>query len=122
VVPLLFALGWSQQTAAIEWRHIDVALFEEMPTNDSTLSCVLEAKLLGRSVFSPFGQARTYALKPDREKCRTLIVTDGIRYTLHEKVSEHFELSAYLNILDMRERYPIFGCEGAVRAVLGMAR
>jgi hypothetical protein len=104
VMPLLFALGWSQQTAAIEWRQIDVALFEEMPTNDSTLSCVVEAKLLGRSVFSPFGQARNYALQPGRERCRRLIVTDGIRYTLHEKVGEHFELCAYLNILDMRVR------------------
>lgn len=122
VVPLLSALGWSQQTAAIEWRNIDVALFEETPRDDSTLSCVVEAKLLDSSVFSPRHQAKRYALLPGRKKCRRLIVTDGIRYTLHKKVGEDFELSAYLNVLDIRERYPIFGCEGAVHALLGMAR
>ena len=36
VVPFLLSLGWSQQTAAVEWNHIDVALFTGMPPADST--------------------------------------------------------------------------------------
>ena len=122
VIPLLLSLGWSQQTAAVQWNYVDVALFSGMPPTDSSLACVVEAKLLGRSVFSPFGQAREYALRPGREGCDRLLVTDGIRYALHRRAGTEFNLAAYLNILSMRDRYPVLGCAGAVDAVLGMAR
>lgn len=122
VVPLLLSLGWSQQTAAIQWNRVDVALFRGMPPTDATLACVVEAKLLGRSVFLPFGQAREYALRPGREGCDRLIVTDGIRYALHRRSADAFDLKAYLNILSMRDCYPVLACAGAVDAILGMAR
>ncbi|MBE3064458.1 MAG: hypothetical protein IMZ69_05515, partial [Spirochaetes bacterium] len=122
VVPLLLSLGWSQQTAAVQWNHVDVALFDGMPPVDSTLACVVEAKLLGRSVFSPLGQAREYALRQGRERCDRLIVTDGIRYALHRRSGDAFALRAYLNILRVCDCYPLLGCGGAVDAVLGMAR
>lgn len=83
---------------------------------------MVEAKLLGRSVFSPFGQAREYALRAGREACNRLIVTDGIRYALHRRQGNNFNIEAYLNILDMRDSYEILGCSGAGEAVLGMAR
>jgi hypothetical protein len=121
-VPLLFALGWSHQTAAIEWRGIDVALFTKMPPEDSTLACVVEAKTLDSSVFRAVGQARNYAIGEGREGCRRLVITDGIRYTYFEKDEEDFKLRAYMNILRMREQYPVYGCAGAVQAIMGMAR
>jgi hypothetical protein len=122
VVPLLLSLGWSQQTAAVQWNYVDVALFDGMPPIDATLACVVEAKLLGRSVFSPLGQAREYALRPGRERCGRLIVTDGIRYALHRRSGDAFTLKAYLNVLSVRDCYPVLGCGGAVDAVLSMAR
>jgi hypothetical protein len=122
VIPLLMSLGWSQQTAAVQWHYVDVALFSGMPPTDATLACVVEAKLLGRSVFAPTGQASIYALRAGREKCDRLIVTDGIRYALHRRSGRDFKLAAYLNILNMRESYPVLDCAGAVEAVLGMAR
>ena len=122
VIPLLFSLGWSEQTCAIEWKKVDVALFERMPSNDSTLSCVVEAKLLGRSVFNPTNQARNYAKHTGRKSCKRLIVTDGIRYAFHRFDGVDFRRVAYLNILEMRDSYEIFGCGGAVEAILGMAR
>ena len=122
IMPLLFSLGWSQQTAAVQWNYVDVALFRGMPSTDATLALVVEAKLLGRSVFSHLGQARDYALQQGRDGCKRLIVTDGIRYALHRRSGSSFHLEAYLNILNMRDAYPVFGCGGAVQAVLGMAR
>ena len=122
VVPFLLSLGWSQQTAAIQWNYVDVALFHDMPPTDTTLTCVVEAKGLSKSVISPLGQARNYALKPGRENCKRLIITDGIRYTLYCREDNNFNLNAYLNILNMRDGYPIWDCDGAVQAVLGMAR
>lgn len=122
VMPLLFALGWSHQTAAIEWKGVDIALFEKMPPEDATLTCVVEAKSLDRSVFSPLGQARNYAIGKGREKCNRLIITDGIRYTYFKKESGDFRLSAHLNILRMRKHYPLHDCGGAVEAMIGMAK
>jgi hypothetical protein len=121
VVPLLFALGWSQQTAAIEWNNVDVALFSRMPSEDNTLVGVVEAKSLDSSVFSPFGQALDYALRPGRTLCNRLVVTDGIRYALHERTGDEFKLQAYLNILRMRRQYFALSCGGAVHALIGMA-
>lgn len=122
VVPFLLSLGWSQQTAAVQWNYVDVAPFAGTPPTNSTLACVVEAKLLGKSVFSPLGQAREYALRPGREHCERLIVTDGIRFAFHRREGEEFALKAYLNILDLRNGYPVLGCGGAVEAILGMAR
>ena len=122
VVPLLFSLGWSQQTAAIEWNRVDIALFSGMPPTDNTLRCVVEAKFLNKSVFLPVGQAKHYALEKGREQCDKLIVTDGIRYGLHRRSGRDFILESYLNILDTRESYPVLGCGGAIQAILGMAR
>lgn len=122
VLPLLLSLGWSQQTAAVQWNYVDIALFRGMPPTDASLAAVVEAKLLGRSVFSPLGQAREYALLQGREQCDRLVVTDGIRYALHRRIGSEFELHAYLNLLSMRDAYPVLGCAGAVEAVLGMAR
>ena len=93
-----------------------------MPSTDSTLSCVVEAKLLKKSVFNPIGQALNYAKRPGREACKRLIVTDGIRYVLHRSDGKEFKRVAYLNILEMRDSYEIFGCGGAVEAILGMAK
>lgn len=122
VLPMLFALGWSVQTAAVEWRNVDVALFDRMPSNDETLSCVVEAKYLDRSVFSPAGQAAAYALKTGRERCSRLVVTDGIRYAVHQRQSDAFQMTSYLNLLRLRRTYPVLRCEGAVQAILAMAR
>jgi hypothetical protein len=122
VIPLLLSLGWSQQTAAVQWNWVDVALFDGMPPTRASLACVVEAKPLGRSVFSPVGQARNYALQPGQERCDRLIVTDGIRYALHRRSGGDFALKAYLNILKMRDCYPVLSCGGAVDAVIGMAR
>jgi hypothetical protein len=34
VVPLLRALGWTPQRMAVEWNHVDLALFERLPRTD----------------------------------------------------------------------------------------
>lgn len=128
VVPLLLALGWSHQMAAIEWRGIDVALFQRMPPEESTLTGVVEAKPLNRSVFAPTDQAIGYATQEGRDNCNRLVVTDGIRYTYFKRQGTDFNLQAYLNILRMREKYPVYDpraetcCGGAVEVIMGIAR
>lgn len=43
VVPILRALGWTPQKMAVEWNHVDVALFESLPRSDDNLRIVVEA-------------------------------------------------------------------------------
>lgn len=126
VVPLLKALGWSEQTAAIEWNRIDVALFDEMPPTADSLRTVIEVKPLKHSVRKPYGQARSYAEEAGREGCDTLITTDGIRYAVFQRDDEGFyeEPNSYLNVGDMRSEYPVLGdqCAGAVRTIIQLSR
>lgn len=122
VVPLLFSLGWSHQTTAIQWNKVDVALFSQMPSTDENLECVVEAKSLDKSVFTPVGQALTYAQAQNRKNCRRIFITDGIRYSVFERENDNFSLKAYLNILNMRKDYPLYRCAGAVQAIIKMAK
>jgi hypothetical protein len=122
VIPLLFVLGWSTKTTAIEWNGIDIALFNRMPIKDSSLECIVEAKAMDGSVFEPLNQAERYASCKGRRHCKRLILTDGIRYTYFHKENNAFKLKAYLNILRMRKNYPLYGCAGAVEAIKGIAK
>lgn len=126
VVPVLLALGWSEQQVAVEWNQIDVALFDEMPREDSNLAKIMEVKKLKRSVQRPFGQARKYAEQEGRDSCRSVITTNGIRYAVFNREDGNFSdtPAAYLNLLQMRDSYPVLGteCGGAVEGMLELSR
>ena len=125
VIPLLFSLGWSEKTVAIEWKNIDMALLEESVSGPPRPSCVVEAKSFGKSVFAAEEQAMNYAAQ---QGCDWHIVTDGVRYSCFNKQEDEYVLSSYLNIMRLRERYPVYDhrarghCGGAVDSLLTMAR
>ena len=52
-IPLLRALGWTPQKMAIEWRKVDIALFNSLPRRDESLSVVVEAKKKVMHVCQP---------------------------------------------------------------------
>lgn len=118
VIPLLRALGWTPQKMAIEWNHVDAALFSGLPRSDDTLAVVVEAKKKDDSCLSAKSQAETYART--RQYCRRLIVTDGIRFGIYSKQDSSFYLHAYMNLTRLKASYPIYGCGGAKEAVLAM--
>ena len=120
VVPLLRALGWTPQRMAVEWNHVDVALFERLPRVDESLRVVVEAKKMDNSCLSAVSQAMTYAQA--RPQCHRLIVTDGMRYGVYVRSdTEPFKLHAYMNLARLRFDYPAYGCGGAEDALLAMA-
>jgi len=125
VVPLLFSLGWSQKTLAIEWNNIDIALFPEPTHRGAHPTCGIEVKSLDRSVFAPRKQATGHA---ERRGWDRFIITDGARYACFKKHGEQYALSSYLNIARLRRRYPVYDdragghCGGAVDALLTIAR
>ena len=118
-IPLLRALGWTPQKMAIEWNKVDIALFNNLPRDDSNLSVVIEAKRKDNSCLMAVSQAQGYANK--RKNCNKLIVTDGLRYGTYRKVNGKFQLYAYLNIIKLKSSYPIYGCLGAAEALKEMA-
>lgn len=120
VVPLLRTLGWTPQKMGIEWKHVDVALFQKLPRDDQNLRVVVEAKRMNLSCLSAQSQAQRYA--DGHTSCHRLIVTDGLRYGVYRRTQEgSFKLHAYLNLARLRDEYPILECAGAKEALLSMA-
>ncbi len=123
VVPLLRALGWTPQKMAIEWQNVDLALFRNLPRKNRNLSVVVEAKQKDYSCLSAKSKAQYYAEQQDRESCKRLIVTDGLRYGIYlrkEGVFTNYP-QAYLNLTRMRSSYPILECNGTKEALLMMS-
>ena len=129
VAPLLRVLGWTPQRMAVEWNSVDLALFDYMPREDTSLSIVVEAKAMSKSCFTAESQAKGYAERNGRERCRRLIVTDGIRYGIYLRQEEGqmpatfsgYKLEAYLNLTRMMDDYPVLECKGAKEALTLMA-
>lgn len=106
IIPLLLALGWSEQRLKIEWKNVDIAFFEEPYTEkDDECIIILESKKLRAGLSPAEGQAKGYADK--HPKCEKLIVSDGCCYKLFERNTVgHWEYKAYLNILKPKRTYP----------------
>lgn len=115
VIPLLRAIGWTPQKMAIEWNKVDVALFDQLPRENKNLSVVVEAKKKGNSCLTAKSQAQRYA--NEKGNCKRLIVTDGLRYGVYRKNDEEYKLTAYFNLTDLKESYPIYNCKGVKEAL-----
>jgi hypothetical protein len=122
VVPILRALGWTHQKMAIEWNHIDLALFDRLPRQDENLAVVVEVKRKGCACLYAKEQAKGYA--QGKNHCKRLIVTDGLCYGTYEKGHNgewNLKPSAYFNLQDLRDEHPIYDCGGAKEALQMMA-
>ena len=119
VVPLLRALGWTPQRMAVEWNHVDLALFEKLPRSNENLRVVVEAKKMENSCLKAKDQAEAYT--NGRVNCHRVIVTDGLRYGVYTRTdAKPFELYAYMNLTRLRHGYPVYKCEGAEEALWAM--
>jgi len=85
ILPLLLALGWSEQLLAVEWHRVDLACFWGTPTTKERCVMVCEAKWLGHGLQNTFDQAKHYVDKLNLKECRKILVTDGARLYLYEK-------------------------------------
>ena len=106
VLPMLLALGWSEQLLAVEWKSIDLAAFDRTPTTASACAMVCEAKgmqagLQGRA----YAQARQYVKTRKLTGCRHILLTQGERFYLYERDDEGVwqpEPRGYLNLTKLR--------------------
>lgn len=100
VVPFLRALGWAPERVAVQWRHIDVAVFRALPRIPENCHLVIEAKRLGAGVEGALEQAKGYV--EALELPRDVVVTDGVRYRMYD--AEHaFQPLAYANLARLKQ-------------------
>ena len=133
VVPLLRILGWTPQRMALEWKmkgkreRMDLVLFARLQQGSGEarvinyLDCVVEAKRLRDPCLSwAVSQAKGYV--QDIKSCHRLVVTDGLRYGVFTRRTgnKRFALYAYLNLIRLRSKYPIYKCKGAKEAIFAM--
>jgi len=85
ILPLLLALGWSEQLLAVEWRKVDLAAFGCTPTVPTNCCLVCEAKGYGHGLQNIFTQATTYVKKLGLDNCKKILLTEGARLYLYER-------------------------------------
>jgi len=87
ILPMLLALGWSEQLLAVEWHKIDLAAFLCTPTTAENCCLVCEAKGLEHALQQKvFTQAINYTDKLKLNNCKKILLTDGIRLYLYQKL------------------------------------
>lgn len=124
ILPFLLALGWSEQLLAVEWHKIDLAVFSHTPTIAENCCLVCEAKGLQRALEEKvFNQAVKYAdgLKPN--KCKRIMLTDGIRLYLYQrKENGKWKQSpdGYLNISLIRTNHIAPSGTNAVDTIMAL--
>ena len=127
VIPLLLALGWSEQQIKIELsggkrKKIDIACFSKpyKKCEEPRENCVaiIETKKFASGLDYAQDQARSYS--GDFPNCKALITTNGYCYKIYlkdEKGSfpedqDPYDPSAYINLLNPRDKYPLNPKEG----------
>jgi hypothetical protein len=103
IVPLLLALGWPEQRLKMEWKRVDIALFEKNYSPGNSPTMIIESKKLGNPLGEALVQAEGYA---DGFKHEELIVSNGIRYLLLVKVNGKWIKKAHLNMLKLLDTHP----------------
>lgn len=107
VLPLLLALGWSEQLLAVEWNRIDLAGFSAAPTTGENCSLVCETKGLGHGLSDVLDQALNYVERLELSSCRRILLTEGGRYYVYSRREAEWshEPAAYFNVFMPRARY-----------------
>jgi hypothetical protein len=106
IVPLLLALGWPEQQTKIEFRKIDVALFDRPYSSGDQPVTVIESKRLHDGLGTGVAaQAAAYAAS--YASVSSLVVSDGFRYKLSERDAGGWTDVAYANLLNLRDRHPL---------------
>ena len=120
VVPLLLALGWSEQQIKIELANVDIAYFSRPYKNwkESRENCVALIETKGFASGLDYAQYQADSYSKNFPNCKALITTNGYCYKIYlkdEKGSfpkDPYDPSAYINLLNPRDKYPLNPKEG----------
>ncbi len=122
VLPLLLALGWSEQLLGVEWKKVDLAAFVGVPTRAETCVLVCEAKGGSHGLQEVVEQAAGYVRTLGLTSARKVMVTNGSRFLVYERNGESWskEPTGYLNVKAIRRRHLVFPRTDAVATLVGL--
>lgn len=113
ILPMLIALGWSEQLLAIEWNKIDIATFKKTPTNHESCVMICEAKGIGNALQEDvYEQAIEYVQgkRPKKtgvklKNCKKIMLAEGSRIYLYEKIGDEWSNipTGYVNFMKIRK-------------------
>lgn len=107
IVPLLIALGFPEQRIRIEWKKIDISIFESpFPSEQENPVIILETKRLHDGLRYAPDQAKDYL--ENYPNCCFFIVSNGIHYKLFQKIEGKWQFRAYANLLSLKSEHPYF--------------
>ncbi len=107
ILPLMSALGWSEQLLAVEWHRIDLAVFWGTPTDKGHCEMICEAKAMGHGLQDVLQQAIGYADKLALGSCKKILLADGGRFYLYKRSGHEWGTDpvGYLNVEQLRQRH-----------------
>lgn len=107
IVPLLRALGWSEQLLGVEWQKIDVAVFDRTPTDVASCIAVVEAKGMNLPLSQAYEQAKGYVETRKLSKCRVIATADESRLFTYRREKDKWPEAptGYLNTRAPRLRH-----------------
>jgi len=134
VIPLLLALGWAEQQIKIELpvkggKRADVACFSKPYTKKSKDKCVLIIETKGFSQGLDYARDQVKQYAKHLPNTKSVVVTNGYCYKAFAKQEDGSfadRPSAYLNLRDPRDAYPlnpdnVKGCLEALRLLSPMS-
>lgn len=123
-LPMLLALGWSEQLLAIEWKKVDLAAFRRTPTTPKDCVLVCEAKGMKAGLQGgAYPQAQKYAMRLKLDHCRHILLTQGQRFYLYRRSQGGewpAEPAGYLNLLKIRHRNLVPTGTSAIDTLMAM--
>lgn len=122
ILPLMLALGWSEQLLAVEWKKIDLAVFTHTPTDASSCGLVCEAKGMGHALQETVEQAMRYCGTHKLDHCRKILVADGGYFSLYRKTAGVWETdpSGYVSLRKLRRHYLLPKGADAVKTLMAL--
>ena len=123
ILPFLLALGWSEQLLAVEWHEIDLAAFWGTPTTKENCCVLCEAKGLGHGLQNIFTQATGYVEKYKLNNSRKIVLTDGTRLYLYQRLANGKwteEPVGYLNVNIIRTNHIAPAGTNAVDTIMAL--
>lgn len=107
ILPLLLALGWSEQLLAVEWKKIDLAVFTHTPTDAAACGLVCEAKGMDSPLQDVVEQAIGYCKQHKLDNCRKILVGNGGYFSVYRKRDDGWEPepSGYISLRKLRRHY-----------------
>lgn len=119
-IPLMLALGWSEQLLAVEWDKIDLAFFDRAPREAKNCIMICEAKRPHKPLEGAFEQAKSYVVKRKLSNCRKILITSGTRLLIYSRSGQDWVQRGYVNLARLRDKYVSIEQNSAADSLIGI--